>query len=99
MLSGGGIRTNDIAIDDDPSSPQFENNGYVSRAHAYITYYEQFGFLLTVELDGTTAKGHRTDIDRGGQIVRLTNPNAPEVLQYGDCIVLSKKVRLMFEKE
>ncbi len=99
MLDSGGIRLNDIAIDDDGSSPQYDNNKYVSRAHAHITYEEQFGFLFSVEMGGTRAMNHRTQIDRKGSIVELSNPNAPVLLEYGDCIVLSKKVRLMFSKE
>ena len=91
------LRENQIAFDDNPSSPFFENNRYVSRAHAYITHDDKIGFLLFVETGGTTLGGKRTRIYRDGGELKLENTMVPEPLNDGDVIELTKKVKLLFK--
>ena len=98
LLDDRSIRDNQIAIDDDPNSTEFENNKFVSRAHANITYSDAFGFLLNVEHGGTRASQKRTHIHRAGEIIELNNSLIPEPLCDGDYIVLSKHVYLLFKK-
>lgn len=90
-------RENYIAIDDNPNSPQFNKNRYVSRSHAYISFSEKHGFLLHVEHGGTRAAQKRTHIHRGNDKIELNNELIPEPLKNGDYIVLSKYVHLLFE--
>ena len=92
------LRTNQIAIDDNPNSPFFEYNKYGSRAHAYISYDEQHGFLLYVERGGTSLGGKRTRVYRTGTEIKLENPIIPEPLCDGDVIELTKKVQLLFNE-
>ena len=91
-----GFRHNHIAIDDNPQSPMFENNKYVSRMHAHIGYSDKFGFFLQVERDGTRLMGKRTRIFRGEQIIEMDNITVKEPLQDGDLIELGKAVRLHY---
>ena len=93
------IRTNHIAIDDNPASPEYEHNKYVSRSHAHISYDNKIGFLLYVEDGGTTRSGKRTAILRNDDTIRLESINAPIPLQDGDIIVLSKNVYLIFNED
>lgn len=97
QMDNACFRENHIAIDDNPNSPQFENNRYVSRAHAHIGYTEENGFMLYAEIGGTPSSGKRTEISRDGEIIRITSIMSPEALVDGDCIVLSRKVKLIFK--
>lgn len=98
LMSDNSHRENQIAIDDDPSSIEFDKNKFVSRAHAHISYSNEHGFLLCVEHGGTRAARKRTHIYRGGDKIELNNTLIPETLQDGDYIVLSKYVHLLFKK-
>lgn len=98
MMSDNSYRENYIAIDDNPESPQFSRNRYVSRAHAYISFSEEYGFLLNVEYGGTRAAQKRTHIYRGSIKIELNNTLIPEPLKDGDYIVLSKYVYLLFKE-
>lgn len=98
VMSDNSHRENHIAIDDDPHSPQFNKNRYVSRSHAYITFSEEYGFLLHVEHGGTRAVQKRTHIYRGSNKIELNNILIPEPLKSGDYIVLSKYVHLLFQE-
>lgn len=95
----GPYRENHIAIDDNPNSECYDQNKYVSRAHAYITYSDHGGFLLHVEHGGTRAAGKRTHIYRGGEPMEMLSPMVPIPLKDGDYIVLSKFVHLLFSQE
>jgi|GEM_PF-6444498 len=95
QMPNGLARTNHIAINDNPAASDFDKNKYVSRTHAYITYHQDYGFLLNVE-SGTRANGKRTHICRNGLMMECDNPIVPVPLQDKDCIVLSKNVHLMF---
>ncbi|MFI3278417.1 MAG: hypothetical protein SNH13_04485 [Rikenellaceae bacterium] len=97
-LSSGGYRENHIAIDDDENSPQYENNKYVSRAHAHISYCESAGFMLYAEVGGIRQTGKRTRIYRNAQSIEINNPMLPVVLCDGDIIELSKTVKLLFQR-
>ena len=98
ILSDNSHRENQIAIDDNSSSIEFDKNKFVSRAHAHISYDSKHGFLLYVEHGGTRAAQKRTHIHRGGEKIELNNILIPEPLQDGDYIVLSKYVHLLFKK-
>lgn len=98
VMSDNSHRENQIAIDDDYSSLEFDKNKFVSRAHAHISYDSEHGFLLYVEHGGTRAAQKRTHIHRGGDKIELNNILIPEPLQDGDYIVLSKYVHLLFKK-
>lgn len=96
-LNNGSVRFNHIAIDDDPESPSFELNKYVSRSHAYIQYGSS-GFTLYAERGGTSLQGKRTAVFRNGQLMILSLPELGVPLKHGDQIVLSKSVILLFEQ-
>lgn len=96
-MANGVYRVNQIAIDDDPSSPQYDKNRYVSRAHAHISYSDELGFVLYVDQGGTRAAQKRTHVHRGGEVIELNNTIIPVSLRDGDCIVLSKKVYMLFK--
>jgi len=96
-LDNGSIRFNHIAIDDDPESPSFELNKYVSRSHAYIQYGSA-GFTLYAERGGTSLHGKHTAVFRNGQQIILNLPEQGVPLKHGDQIVLSKSVILLFEQ-
>lgn len=98
IMSDNSHRENQIAIDDDSSSLEFDKNKFVSRAHAHISYDSEHGFLLYVEHGGSRAAQKRTHIHRGGEKIELNNILIPEPLQDGDYIVLSKYVHLLFKK-
>ncbi len=98
IMSDNSHRENHIAIDDNPNSPEFNKNQYVSRAHAYISFSDEHGFLLHVEHGGTRAAQKRTHIHRGGDKIELNNVLIPEPLKSGDYIVLSKYVHLLFQE-
>lgn len=98
IMSDNSHRENYIAIDDNPNSPEFNKNRYVSRAHAYISFSDEHGFLLHVEHGGTRAAQKRTHIHRGGDKIELNNVLIPEPLKSGDYIVLSKYVHLLFQE-
>lgn len=98
IMSDNTHRENQIAIDDNPSSVEFDKNKYVSRAHAHISYDNEHGFMLYVEHGGTRASQKRTHIHRDGEKIELNNILIPEPLQNGDYIVLSKYVHLLFKK-
>lgn len=98
VTSDNSPRENYIAIDDDPHSPQFSKNRYVSRSHAYITFSKEYGFLLHVEHGGTRAAKKRTHIYRGSDKIELNNILIPEPLKNEDYIVLSKYVYLLFRE-
>lgn len=98
QMPGHAFRENHIAIDDNPSSSDYEKNKYVSRAHACITYSEKNGFMLRVEQSGSRMAGKRTHIMRGTEMIELTNPFLAVPLRDGDHIVLSKVVHLLFNE-
>ncbi len=89
-------RHNHIAVDDDPQNPCFEKNKYVSRKHAYITYSANVGYLLQAEPEGTKIAGKRTRILRETGVIEVDDVVA-QPLRNGDCIELSKNVRLLFK--
>jgi hypothetical protein len=91
----GRFRCNQIAIDDDPASTGYERNKHVSRTHAYIRYTPENGFMLHAEIEGTILAGMRTRILRNEEMIEVDNV-VPQPLRNGDCIELSKNVRLMF---
>lgn len=91
----GRFRCNHIAIDDDPTSACYERNKHVSRTHAYIRYTPENGFMLHAETEGTVLAGMRTRILRDEEMIDVDNI-VPQPLKNGDCIELSKNVRLMF---
>lgn len=91
-------RINQIAIDDSPTSEEYHKNKFVSRAHAFITYSDEYGFMLHVEHGGTRLAGKRTHIYRGTDKTELDNVLIPVPLHDGDYIVLSKNVHLLFKK-
>lgn len=100
---GAGVRPymsrqNQIAIDDNEHSPDYEKNKYVSRAHAHILYSDTYGFMLKVEQGGTRAAQKRTHIMRAGEKIELDNTLVSEPLKDGDNIVLSKNVYLLIKE-
>lgn len=92
----GRFRQNHIAIDDDPESEGYERNKHVSRTHAYIRYSAENGFLLQAEPEGTVKSGMRTRILRADTEIEVDDV-VPQPLHNGDCIELSKNVRLIFK--
>lgn len=98
IMADNSHRRNDIAINDDSNTGEFEKNKYVSRAHANITYSEDYGFVLHVEFGGTRAAQKRTHIQRGNEKIELDNTLIPVPLKDGDYIVLSKYVHLLFKE-
>lgn len=98
IMADNSHRKNDIAIDDDPNASEFEKNKYVSRAHANITFSEDYGFILHVEFGGTRVAQKRTHIQRGCEKIELDNTLIPVPLKDGDYIVLSKYVHLLFKE-
>ncbi len=97
QLGDGSLRENHIVIDDNPDGAQFVNNRYVSRAHAHITFSDNYGFLLHADIGGTRLAQKRTHIYRGEDKIELATTAQVEPLRDGDCIVLSKHVYLAFE--
>lgn len=100
-MQGKGVRENHIAIDDNINSLQYENNKYVSSAHAHIGFSHKYGgFYLQVELGGSRPfSNNRTQIFRGDKDpIEVENTVLPESLQNGDFIVLGKSVTLRFEE-
>ncbi len=98
MTADGSYRVNQIAIDDDPNSSEYDKNKYVSRSHANISFSEEFGFILNVEPSGTRIAKKRTHVYRGNEKIELNNPLAPVPLKHGDYIILSKFVHLLFKE-
>lgn len=98
VMPDGTHRENHIAIDDNPDAPEYEKNKFISRAHAFISFSEEFGFLLHVEFGGTRVAGKRTCIYRGNEKIVLDNPLIAEPLMNGDYIVLSKGVHLQYNE-
>ena len=96
-LNGGRFRVNHIVISDDPASPEFNQNKYVSRAHAHISYDSKRGFLFYVDPNGTRVAGKRTWIFRDEHEIEVNNVEFPQILKDGDLIVLSKSVYLEFK--
>ena len=92
----GRFRCNHIAIDDDPESEGYERNKHVSRTHAYIRYNPDNGFMLQAEPEGTVKAGMRTRILRENMEIDVDDI-VPQPLRNGDCIELSKNVRLIFK--
>jgi len=97
-LDNGCIRFNQIAIDDDVNSPFYNQNKYVSRAHAHIKY-DSDGFVLCVEIGGTPLRGKRTAIFRDSKEIRLDQPGMCVPLKDGDQIILSRNVILIFNQQ
>ena len=94
----GLMRENHIVVNNDPNSPAFELNKYVSRSHAHIGFLDKYGFCLYVDPKGTRLANKRTRILRGAdQQIEMNNPVLPEPLKNGDIIELSKHVLLLFE--
>ena len=101
-MSGGQIRHNQVAVDDRPELPEYDQcNKYVSRTHAHITYDERYGFVLYAEPNGTRERGKRTIVIRknGEDRIELDNPMIGVPLRDGDSIVLSGKVQLVFHEQ
>lgn len=99
QLPMNAFRENHIAIDDDITSVQYENNKFVSRSHAHIGFSEELGFYLQVEAGGSRVhSGNRTQVFRKQQVIEAENLAVPVVLQSGDIIVLGKTVALKFEE-
>lgn len=92
----GRFRCNHIVIDDDPESEGYERNKHVSRTHAFIRYNVDNGFLLQAEPEGTVKAGMRTRILRDNVEIDVDDV-VPQPLRNGDCIELSKNVRLIFK--
>ena len=92
----GRYRCNQIAIDDNPESTGYERNKFVSRTHAYIRYSPEIGFMLQAEPQGTIKAGMRTRILRDEAEIEVDDM-VPQPLRNGDCIELSKNVRLIFK--
>lgn len=92
----GRFRCNHIAIDDDPESEGYERNRHVSRTHAYIRYDADNGFMLQAEPQGTVKAGMRTRILREDMVIDVDDM-VPQPLRNGDCIELSRNVRLIFK--
>lgn len=93
---GGIMRTNHIAIDDAETSPEFERNKYVSRAHAHIKYDPRMGFILFADKRGLKISGKRTQVLTGDVKKELTSTFMYHILHDGDIIILSKNVSLIF---
>ncbi|MBO4646147.1 MAG: hypothetical protein J5642_06490 [Bacteroidales bacterium] len=95
-----GYRTNHIAVDENPASPQADNNKYVSRAHAHIGYNAKDGFFLQVDEGGSVDHGNRTRVIRGEDIIDLRTVGQAFPLQDEDLIELGKHVilRVLFEE-
>lgn len=89
-------RENYIAIDDNQQSPQYDNNKYVSRAHAHIKYNAEQGFQLYVEKGGSSLAQKRTQVQRNSEIITIDNVLIPLTLEDGDYIILSKHVSLKY---
>ncbi|MDE5639690.1 MAG: hypothetical protein K2I47_07910, partial [Odoribacter sp.] len=98
MVADGSHRENQIAIDDDPNSSEYDKNKYVSRSHANISFSEEFGFMLNVEPSGTRIAKKRTHVYRGSEKIELNNPLVLVPLKHGDYIILSKFVHLQFKE-
>ena len=97
-IKNNGFRENHIVIDENKTSPQYENNKYVSRAHAYIVFSETDGFCLQVEVGGCRTYGGRTRIFRNEKTIEVDNLENYEPLQHDDIIELGKSVFLRFEE-
>lgn len=97
-LDNGSIRFNQIAIDDDVNSPFYNQNKYVSRAHAHIKY-DSDEFVLYVETGGTPLRGKRTAVFRDSKEIRLDQPGMCVALKDGDQIILSRNVILIFNQQ
>lgn len=97
-LDNGQIRKNEIAIDDNPLSADFEQNKYVSRSHAHITY-DGNNFKLYVERGGTPAAGKTTIVVRNLREILLNYAGTGILLRDGDQIILNKRVILLFREK
>ena len=98
QLDNGSIRYNEIAIDDNPESPAYEMNKYVSRSHAHIGYSNENGFILCAETGGTPQAGKSTVISRNQQQKPLSHSGVSFPLKDGDQIILSRRVILIFKE-
>ena len=85
-------------LKDEKIAEEYHKNKFVSRAHAFISYSEEYGFLLNVEHGGSRMAKKRTHIYRGIEKIELDNVLIPVPLHDGDYIVLSKNVHLLFKK-
>lgn len=102
QTKSGNFRTNDIAVDDDESNSEYQNNLHVSKSHAHISYKQTVGFVLYVDEGGTYYSGKRTRIQRSGRREPIdlgSDIKIPYPLQDGDIIELGKKVCLKFNFE
>lgn len=97
-LDNGQFRNNEIAIDDNPQSIDFEHNKYVSRSHAHITY-EDNNFKLYVERGGTRVAGKTTIVVRNRKEILLNYAGTGILLRNGDQIILNRKVILLFKEK
>lgn len=97
LLDNGALRRNDIAVDDNVRSQEYERNKYVSRNHAHIEYVNEH-FVLYVDKGGLRSAGKRTAVARGENTFPLEDTLIPFPLEDGDMIVLSKAVRILFTK-
>ena len=97
LLDNGALRRNDIAVDDNVRSQEYERNKYVSRNHAHIEYVNEH-FVLYVDKGGLRSAGKRTAVARGENTFPLEDTLIPFPLEDGDMIVLSRAVRILFTK-
>ena len=87
------VRRNDVVIDDNPASPMYALNKFVSRAHAHITYTQEEGYMLYADKRGTSDAGKGLTLSRNSQSIEVTL-YCPQSLKDGDSIILSGKVIL-----
>lgn len=97
LLDNGALRRNDIAVDDNVRSQEYDKNKYVSRNHAHIEYINEH-FVLYVDKGGLRSAGKRTAVARGENTFPLEDTLIPFPMEDGDMIVLSKAVRILFTK-
>ena len=97
LLDNGALRRNDIAVDDNVRSQEYDRNKYVSRNHAHIEYVNEH-FVLYVDKGGLRSAGKRTAVARGENTFPLEDTLIPFPLEDGDMIVLSRAVRILFTK-
>ena len=97
LLDNGALRRNDIAVDDNVRSQEYDRNKYVSRNHAHIEHVNEH-FVLYVDKGGLRSAGKRTAVARGENTFPLEDTLIPFPLEDGDMIVLSKAVRILFTK-
>jgi len=87
-IVNGRPRINHIAFDYKNPDKQDAKVFMISRSHAHIKFING-NFFLYVEERGTRQAGKRTKIERGNQIIELTDINVGRCLKDGDVIRLN----------